>query len=398
MDEIKKKTSKKIGLKNKKEAAKALSKTSNTKKAKISKKQVVNKVAVKKQVSTKADEIKHNINEEVIQEKKEKKVESKRKDINTKESTKKTKTKPKTTIKKKETKKKETKKKEEKPKLVLPKEWQEINKKQQKQKEKEEEPKNEKIKGRLKKSIFEEVDEKTFQIQKQKEKDALKKTFVVILIIAAIVSLGLYLLFKYNEDVKKGLKVYDTYMIGEKVELKDGSIWYVVSDSDSSDANVKLLSESIVDINADSKFDNNDKRKYNSSNIAEYDITSENSVAQYLNEILKVDLQTKIGKIEEISLLTSKEFVKIRDKMGFGYEWSEGNWLANQKLGIWWVISSQNEQVYAVTQRGVYKLYSADSLNYVRPTIIVKKEIVKKIEEHKEDNSIVSGIKEILEN
>ena len=82
--------------------------------------------------------------------------------------------------------------------------------------------------------------------------------------------------------------------------------------------------------------------------------------------------------------------------MGFGYEWSVGNWLANQTLGTWWIISAQNEQVYAVTSSGVYKLYTADSLNYIRPTITISKELVEKIEETDEEDLMPEIIKDIF--
>ena len=140
---------------------------------------------------------------------------------------------------------------------------------------------------------------------------------ILLFIIAVLIGIIIFLILKYNDDANDKFKIYDKYSIGDKVELSDGSIWYVVKDSDSSEMNVKLLKETILDLNEDGKFDDKDKKKYNSGNIAEYDITSDDSAAKYLNETYKKDLQEYVGKIEEVSLLTSKEYIKIRERMNF---------------------------------------------------------------------------------
>lgn len=364
MDEKKEKNTKKVGLKNKKEAAKVLSKKTSTKAKKTPTKSTTKKTTKK-----------------VVPKETEKKVETPKKveQPKVKKTTKKEE--PKKVVKK-ETKKttKKTTKKEEKNKIVLPKEWQGINKKAKK--EKEEPAQKEKFSGRLKHSIFEEVDEKTFLLKKQKEKESIKKTFLGILIIAAIIGITVFILLKYNEELKKQLITYDIYTIGTKVELQDQSIWYVVEDSGNREETVKLLKETILDINGDSKYTDVDKKKYNTLNESNYDINNETSVAHYLETEYKKELENSVGKISEISLLTSKEFVKIREKMGFGYEWTTGNWLASKNLGSWWIISSpKSDSVYSVTTTGSYKLNNANALNYVRPTIVIKKEYIKKIEE-----------------
>lgn len=376
MEEKKEKVSKKINLKNKKEATKALTKKTTPKTKKTTKKS-----------STKKNTNKSTTVKKVKVEEKEKELETKKK--KTQSTPKETKKTPKEKKESKETKEKKTKKvtpkksEEEKVKVVLPKEWQEINK--NKPKEKGLSQINEKLSGKIKNSIFEEVDEKTFLIKKERQKEKLKKTMLVLLIIIVSLFVVAVLLYKFNDKVREQFTIYDTYTIGEKVKLKDGSLWYVVTDSKNSEKTVKLLSEKIIDINKDSKYDKNDKLKYNSLKVAEYDITNEDSSAKYLNDTYKLELEELVGKIEEISLLTSREFVKIRERMGFGYEWSTENWLAGSSLSEWWIISSQNEKVYAVTKTGTYKLYSPDSTNYVRPTIVIDKSLVEKIEEKNKD-------------
>ncbi len=386
MDEKKEIASKRINIKNKKAATKALTKTSS-KKETSTKKPIAKKV-VKKAVNTELTE-KNEKELKVTQKKKETKITTSKTKLK-KESGKVTK---KDTEKKAANKKKPTKKELEKNKIILPKEWKEINRKT-----KEQEISNDKFSSKIKHSIFEELDEKSFVAKKKEEKEQLKKSIIVLLIIIITIALAVFILYNYNDFVKKQLAVYDIYEIGDKVELKDNSIWYVVENSDSKSETVKLLKDTPVDINDDSKLDINDTIKYNSNNIPEYDVTLADSVGNYLSENYKLKLQEKIGAIEAISLLTSKEFVKIRNKMGFGYEWSEGNWLANNDIGTWWIISKQNEKVYCVTSIGSYKLQSPISPNYVRPTIVIKKaNITTKVEEKTNEEDLSTAILNFFE-
>lgn len=397
MDEKKEIASKRINIKNKKAATKALTKTS-AKKETSTKKPVAKKV-VKASTNNENEKTEISKNNELSKKvEKESKVTTKKKE--TKITTSKTKLKKesgkvtkKDTEKKAANKKKPTKKELEKNKLILPKEWKEINKKT-----KEQEISNDKFSSKIKHSIFEELDEKSFVAKKKEEKEQLKKSIIILLIIVITIALAVFILYNYNDFVKKQLAVYDIYEIGDKVELKDNSIWYVVENSDSKSETVKLLKDTPVDINNDSKLDANDTIKYNSNNLPEYDTTLIDSVGNYLSDNYIFKLQEKVGNIESISLLTSKEFVKIRNKMGFGYEWSEGNWLANSDIGTWWIISKQNEKVYCVTSIGSYKLQSPISPNYVRPTIVIKKSnITTKVEEKTEDEDLSTAILNFFE-
>jgi hypothetical protein len=379
--------SKKINIKNKKEATKVLAnKTpSKPKKAPTKKKATVKKETKKSTTSKTTLE-----NENLIISEENKKVtnstkkatEKKEKDKEKKETKKEAKKETKK-VKKNDTpniKRKITKKEPEKTKLVIPKEWQEISKNVKKEKETEA-PSN-KIKGKLRSSIFEEVDEKTYLLKKQKEKDNIKKTFLIILIIVVTVLLGIYIFFKFNDNLRKQLEKYESFIIGTKVELKDGSIWYVVNDSKVHDESVKLVKATVIDINGDNKIDTKDAMKYNSKGESVYDPKNENSAAKYLNETYKKELEEKVGPISEISLLTSKEYVRIREKLEFGYEWTTGNWLAGSSVGYWWVISSpRDDSVYVVTYTGTYKLVAANSISFVRPTIVIRKALVTKLEE-----------------
>ncbi len=351
---------KKINIKNKKEATKNL----NKKNTPISKKNI--KKSSKKQIKkvVKNVEVKEEIkNIDPKLEKINKKIERE----NAKKAAKELKK------SKKDIKKAKIKGKEPANKLILPKEWQAIN-----TKAKTEQVKSTKIKGKLRSSIFEEVDERTLLLEREKNRKTIKKTILVILILAAVISIGLFLLIQYNEWARKKLNIYETYSIGDKVILKDSSVWYVVDDSAANESTVRLLRDKPLDINDDGKLDDVDKKVYNSKNQATFDPKDEESVAKYLDETYKTAIQDTIGKVDEATLLTSKEFVKIREKMGFGYEWSTGNWLADSSLGYWWVVSDINGKVYAVGPTGVYKIFNADSSNFVRPVIVIGKEAVKK--------------------
>ena len=335
-----------ISLKNKKEIAKALSKP-KTQSAKTKAKQVASKKASKK------DPLK-NVN--VITKKEEPKTEEPKKKV----------------VKEK----KSSKKKEEKTKLVLPKEWTAIKKNKKTEKKEKEFTNTNTLTNMFKKSIFEEVDEKAYQEQKKVKKVKRKKHILIFLIVVIIlVGVGLALL-KYNDFVKEQLAVYDVYKIGDKITLKDESVWYVIADSDAHSDSIKILKESHIDINGDGQINDKDKMQYNKNDVAEYDDQVEGNSAYYLSHDYMTYLEKNVGHVEEVGLLDSKEFVKVRQRLGYGDEWSEGNWLANSKLGNWWIESEQNQKVFAVSPNGSFKLFYAKSYNYVRPTIVIKKELV----------------------
>jgi len=333
---------KKINIKNKKEATKALSKKKNN---------------VTKAKKSSSSNTKNN---------KKKKVPN----IKTIETT---------NVKKVETKKKQTKKvvkNEEKTKLVLPKEWQ-VQKQTKKKTTIQQEP-AENLTGILKNSIFEEISEEELIRSKKEKQKKNKKRVIKTIITLLMILVVLFIIVKYKDLMEKSLTVYNEYEIGQTVTLADNSVWYVVSYSDMSTSTVKLLKATQIDINKDGKYDKNDKMKYNSSNKVSYDINDKDSLAYYLENEYKSELAEKIGTISEIGILTTKEFVKIREKMGFDYEWYEANWLANSELDTWWIDSLQTEKAYVVTKIGSYKIYAPNNFNYVRPVITLEKDIIEK--------------------
>ena len=366
MDEKKVKAPKKINIKNKKVAVKTLAKSTIKGKTTSNKK---NKIKTQNKISSVKDngtlDLKvPKIIDKKIENNKTDKV--KRKDNASKEKSKKNKGIKKTS------------------KIELPKEWKLINKNNKVQNK----SKNTKllsdtqgIKGKIKSSIFEEVDEKELIEKKKKGREKLKKNIILFLIIVFIIIVVFFALIKYNDFVKKQLAVYDVYKIGDKIELNDGSIWYVVKDSDSKEATITLLDDALLDANRDGIVNDTDKYPYNTENKAEYNIENENSVANFLNKEYKETLNN-LGKVSEVRLLTSKEYVKIRERMNFGYEWTD-NWLASSTNFRWWIDSSQNDKVYIVKSNGTYTLVSPSTMNYVRIVIKIDKESVRLVEEQR---------------
>lgn len=238
------------------------------------------------------------------------------------------------------------------------------------------------LSSKLHDKIFEEVkEEEVLEKEKpKKEKKSINKEKLILSLLLTLILLFALaiILVKCVNRIKRSLKTYEPYQIGEKLVLVDNSIWYVVEDSNKNNATVKLLKETQIDVNGDGKFDDKDKKKFSTSGKLTYDVTDKNSVASYLENDYKSFLNKSIGTVVEIGLLTSKEYVTIRNRMGFGYEWSEGNWLANSNLGIWWINTYQNNKIYAVINRGSYKLYAPTKENYVRPTIVITKDKILK--------------------
>ena len=205
----------------------------------------------------------------------------------------------------------------------------------------------------------------------------------------------MYALLRYNDFLRKQLAVYEPYRIGDKVQLENNSIWYVVADSDSKTDTVKLLSTYFSDVTGEGDINERDKVRYNTNNEAEYDVNDTNSVAYYMNGIVKRNIVDNIdSSIEDIGLLSAKEFVKIRERMNFGDEWTTSNWLAGTTYSGWWLLSEKNNKVYAVTSRGTFVLTNPNNYQFIRPVIVIKKDVVTKIEDKKQLTvDLINGLK-----
>ena len=147
-------------------------------------------------------------------------------------------------------------------------------------------------------------------------------------------------------------------------------------------------------MNADDKIDGGDMVQYHKENSTEYSDDDENSIAYLLKHTTKKQYEEKIGKIKEINIITSKEYVKIRERMNFGDEWTTPNWLANSGLKNYWIQSEKNNKILVVTEKGTFNLSDPNKTKYVRPTIVIKKELVTKVEEKSNINvDLINGLK-----
>lgn len=372
MDEKKKKQQTKPVLKNKKMVSKVLSE----KEKPSSKKTPVKKKIVK---NTKKKPVK-KVQPKVVKDIEEKVVETREIEKVTKKTT------PKKTVSKVETKQKKSADTIKKTKVVKEKPKESVKPKKEEPKEKLKEKElddkdfTRKIKLKIKDKLFEEHEEKPVEEISEEAKKR-KNNIYFFVVIAILLVASVVVAYSYNNDMDKIQKKYFELTYGEKVKLRDDSSWYVVEESGTNKSKVKLLAEKRIDINSDGNFDNNDKIKYNSFGKDTYDNHDEGGVAYFLNSTYKKELANRnINNIKEVRLLTSKEFVKLRGKMGYAYEWNDGNWLASDSLSSWWIESSQNSKVYVVSPKGSYKLVEPNSNYYIRPLIIIEKsEIIKKV-------------------
>lgn len=235
------------------------------------------------------------------------------------------------------------------------------------------------IKEKIKNSIYEEEIEEQNEINKKKKADkSTVKAIITFIVLILLFLCSVVVVNKLKGRMKSTLNMYTAYNTGEVVLLKDSSKWYVIADSSADKSTVKLLKELPIDINKNGNIDAEDQIQYSKDDNVQYNSNSEGSIANYLETKYKIELAEKVGKIEDISLLTSEEYVKARNKMGYSYEWTEGNWLASPTVGIWWLGSSKKNGVLVVTTKGNYKLYSTNQQGYVRPVITIAKDLVKK--------------------
>lgn len=212
-------------------------------------------------------------------------------------------------------------------------------------------------------------------IQKRKNKKDITK-YILISIILLIIVVTVFIFNKPEEG--KEIYKYDEYKIGTAVVLNNDTKWYVIEDSPKSEESILLLSEKILDLNDDDKRNSKDKIEFSSDGSFEYDVENKKNIAYYLNNTYKKSLEN-IEDLYDVRLITSEEYVNIRDTLGYDYEWKEGNWLASEKLGKWWTSSSKNKKIMVVGEKGSYVLASSTKKYNVRPVIKISKSNIKEI-------------------
>ena len=189
-----------------------------------------------------------------------------------------------------------------------------------------------------------------------------------VLIIAVILPI---IIFK-REPI---IFTFKSFNAGEKVTFS-GTEWYVIKDTGIDEKEVELISKLPFDLNRDGKIDESDTVEFDTENSVEYTTVDKNNIGYYINNAVLNMIEEKSG-VKEIRLLTSDEYITLRDQMEFGYDWNEGNWLASEDTKTWWLRTSKYSHIYVVTERGSYMLDEATNKNYVRPVIKVLKNYVK---------------------
>lgn len=202
----------------------------------------------------------------------------------------------------------------------------------------------------------------------KKKKKVILISILSVLIIAVILPI---IIFK-REPI---IFTFKSFNAGEKVTFS-GTEWYVIKDIGIDEKEVELISKLPFDLNRDGKIDESDTVEFDTENSVEYTTVDKNNIGYYINNAVLNMIEEKSG-VKEIRLLTSDEYITLRDQMEFGYDWNEGNWLASENTKTWWLRTSKYSHIYVVTERGSYMLDEATNKNYVRPVIKVLKNYVK---------------------
>ena len=202
----------------------------------------------------------------------------------------------------------------------------------------------------------------------KKKKKVILISILSVLIIAVILPI---IIFK-REPI---IFTFKSFNAGEKVTFS-GTEWYVIKDTGVDEKEVELISKLPFDLNRDGKIDESDTVEFDTENSVEYTTVDKNNIGYYINNAVLNMIEEKSG-VKEIRLLTSDEYITLRDQMEFGYDWNEGNWLASENTKTWWLRTSKYSHIYVVTERGSYMLDEATNKNYVRPVIKVLKNYVK---------------------
>ena len=223
-------------------------------------------------------------------------------------------------------------------------------------------------------NTFNSIRETNILINESKTNVNIKLFFYILLIFPFTTFLSCFMLSAIPIDNEKIIFIFKDYNIGQKVLLKDNVEYYCIENCSGENRIFKLLKVDPMDINSDYKIDENDKIVFDVSKSNIYDTSNKGNIGYFLENF---NIINKLKNTEPLRLLTSEEYISIRNNMNFGYDWDDGNWLANESIGSWWLETSILNSVFAVTPRGSYKLSKPNEKNYIRPVIITYKDNVK---------------------
>ena len=232
--------------------------------------------------------------------------------------------------------------------------------------------------GGFKNKFFEEVNVNEYKsARKEKRKKLPKKILIFLLVVIILGSIAL-IVYKVNQErIKTNLNLYDKYKIGQEVVLADGSKWYVVADSDGSKPNVELLDSRLVDYNRDGSINEKDMFRFSSGSL-KCDKKDETNLCYFLENTYRPYLEEKIGEVVKITSFDSKQFVKLREELEYGWEWNNDNILTTSKMYNYWLATSQKEKMYVVSRKGSYKMVKPTATYYARVVITISKDSIKK--------------------
>ena len=184
---------------------------------------------------------------------------------------------------------------------------------------------------------------------------SLKIIFLILwlCLLSGIIFLAVKLVFNDNKTSFIHITFnFKNYTIGEEVKFLKKK-WYVVEDTNKDNSYVFLLGTDLLDLNNDNLIDHNDRCEYQSIKKLLLDF-NDVRYSQY---------------VDSIRLLSSSEYVLLRNKMNLGYFWDKPNFLSGNYDDNWWIDSEKQHIYYSVNLNGTYSEENENSINYIRPVI-----------------------------
>lgn len=173
-------------------------------------------------------------------------------------------------------------------------------------------------------------------VKKKSKKRVLSnnKKLLIICFVSFLVITCLYTTWFFIDKANNVIKT------GSTVKLSNNSLWYVIAIDDDT---ITLLSKKAVDINEDGLIDEEDQIPY--SEVAN-----------------KID-SLEYNDASSVGLITYGQYLKVRDTMKFGIEWSKPNFLASTEIGFYWIDASEESNLgYAVNMIGSFAIDNCDAL------------------------------------
>ena len=232
--------------------------------------------------------------------------------------------------------------------------------------------------GKFKNKFFEEVDVHEYKKVKKEIRAKWPKRIIICAIILIILGVAGFTVYKLNQErIKRNLNLYTKYKIGQEVQLSDDSKWYILEDSDGSKATVVIMPEGLSDLNFDGKIDDSDKKPFSKGSV-ELDSKEEGNIAYFLENDYLPKFEEKYGKVDNITLMTSEQYVAFRTAMNYPLEWKEENILANDSTKAYYINGSKNGKILIVRRNGTYKMVDPTPNRGIRLAITIKKDMLKK--------------------